>query len=57
MINDLSHKQQRVLFAKLAGLAYKDIKEARASSKILGFTKKTLIEIRKSLKSSIKTIR
>ena len=45
MINDLSHKQQRVLFAKLAGLAYKDIKEARASSKILGFTKTTLIDI------------
>ena len=44
MINDLSYKEQRVLFAKLAGIAYQDIKEARSSAKLLGFTKTTLVD-------------
>ena len=44
MINDLSYKQKRVLFAKLAGIAYRDIKEARAGAKLLVFTKTDLVD-------------
>ena len=38
MISELSHKEKRVLFAKLSGIAYDDIKDARLSAKRLGFT-------------------
>ena len=45
MISELSHKEKRVLFAKLSGIAYDDIKDARLSAKRLGFTKTVLIDI------------
>ena len=45
MINELSLKQKRVLFAKLAGIAYNDVKDARREAKLLGFTKTVLIDI------------
>ena len=45
MINELSLKEKRVLFAKLAGIAYRDVKDARHAAKLLGFTKTVLIDI------------
>lgn len=45
MITDLSHKLKRVLFAKLSGIAYNDVKDARRKAKLLGFTKTVLIDI------------
>ena len=45
MINELSLKEKRVLFAKLAGIAYRDVKDARQAAKLLGFTKTVLIDI------------
>lgn len=46
MINELSSKEKRVLFAKLAGLSYQSIEEARPAAKRLGFTKTVLIDIK-----------
>ena len=45
MINDLSVKEKRVLFAKLAKIAYSNKKDARLSAKLLGFTKTVLFSI------------
>jgi triacylglycerol lipase len=45
IINNLSIKEQRVLFAKLAGIAYLDLPEAKKEAKKLGFTKAVLVDI------------
>tara|TARA_Y100000356_G_scaffold134657_1_gene144602 strand:- start:366 stop:1148 length:783 start_codon:yes stop_codon:yes gene_type:complete len=45
VINDLSVKEKRVLFAKLAKIAYSNKKDARLSAKLLGFTKTVLFDV------------
>tara|TARA_R100001443_G_scaffold117386_1_gene141896 strand:+ start:4970 stop:5752 length:783 start_codon:yes stop_codon:yes gene_type:complete len=45
VINDLSSKQKRVLFAKLSSIAYTDLQEARPAAKKLGFTKTVLFDV------------
>ena len=45
MIQNLSDKQKRVLFAKLSALAYDNLEEAKKKAKVLGLTKTVLIDI------------
>ena len=45
MIKNQSNESQRVLFARLSSVAYKDLQEARPAAKRLGFTKTVLIDV------------
>ena len=45
MIINQSNESQRVLFARLSSVAYKDLQEARPAAKRLGFTKTVFIDV------------
>ena len=45
MIKNQSNESQRVLFARLSSVAYKDLQEARPAAKRLGFTKTVFIDV------------